>query len=210
MFNYATNQDRPIFSLVEWSEAKERMVHQVTVSMMNNNRSFTSKQKTRSEVRGGGRKPWKQKGTGRARAGTIRSPIWRTGGRAFPNLGFGAKDKINKKVYWNAFAAILNKLYTDGKCKVIEDFTLSSISTKQVLESLKASNLEFARRLVVVDKDISLEKLKSFANLKNFSLVEVAKVNCLLLANVGDLVFTETSVDFLHEHLKEKLERRVR
>ena len=186
------------------------MVHQVIVSMMNNNRSFTSKQKTRSEVRGGGRKPWKQKGTGRARAGTIRSPIWRTGGRTFPNLAFGAKDKINKKVYWNAFAAILNKLYTDGKCKVIEDFTLSVISTKQVLESLKASNLEFTRRLVVVDKDISLEKSKSFANLKNFSLADVSKLDCLQLVNVAELVFTESAVNSLYDYVKPKLERRAR
>ena len=124
------------------AEYNEALVHQAVVAYMNGARSGTKKQLTRAEVRGGGRKPWKQKGTGQARAGTIRSPLWRKGGKIFAAVPRDHSQKINKKMYRGALRAIVSELARQGHLVVAEDFTVDAPKTKQVAEKLKKLNLD--------------------------------------------------------------------
>lgn len=116
----------------------EPLVHQVVVAYQANGRQGTRKQKTRSEVRGGGAKPWRQKGTGRARAGTTRSPIWRGGGRAFPSSpDENFSQKVNRKQYRAALRAILSELLREGRLLAVEDFRVEQPKTKAMVAKLK-------------------------------------------------------------------------
>jgi large subunit ribosomal protein L4 len=117
----------------------EPLVHQVVVAYQANGRQGTRKQKTRSEVRGGGRKPWRQKGTGQARAGTIRSPLWRGGGKIFPSTpDENFTKKVNRKMYRSALRAILSELVRQGRLLAIEEFTVERPKTKEFAARLKS------------------------------------------------------------------------
>src|SRR5690606_4525985 len=123
----------------------EPLVHQVVVAYRANGRQGTRKQKTRSEVRGGGAKPWRQKGTGRARAGTTRSPLWRGGGRAFPSSpdeNFG--QKVNRKQYRAALRSILSELVRDGRLLAVEDFRVEQPKTRAMVAKLKELGVDDA------------------------------------------------------------------
>ncbi len=130
-------------------EFNEALVHQVVVAYMAASRSGTRAQKTRSEVSGGGKKPWRQKGTGRARAGTIRSPIWRAGGVTFAAKPQDYTQKVNKKMYRGAMQAILSELVRQERLIVVEDFAVSAPKTKELVGKLKEFDLKDV--LVVTD-----------------------------------------------------------
>ena len=116
----------------------EPLVHQVVVAYQAGGRQGTRKQKTRSEVRGGGRKPWRQKGTGQARAGTIRSPLWRKGGRIFPSTpDENFEHKVNRKMYRGAVRSILSELLRQGRLVTVNDFKVQAPKTKALLAKLK-------------------------------------------------------------------------
>jgi large subunit ribosomal protein L4 len=116
----------------------EPLVHQVVVAFQANGRRGTRKQKTRSEVRGGGRKPWRQKGTGQARAGTIRSPLWRGGGKIFPSTpDENFSHKVNRKMYRSALRAILSELVRQGRLLAVEDLKVERPKTKEFAARLK-------------------------------------------------------------------------
>lgn len=116
----------------------EPLVHQVVVAYQANGRQGTRKQKTRSEVRGGGRKPWRQKGTGQARAGTIRSPLWRGGGKIFPSTpDENFTQKVNRKMYRSAVRSILSELLRQGRLITVADFKVAQPKTKEVVTKLK-------------------------------------------------------------------------
>ena len=114
-------------------EFNETLVHQAVVAYMAGGRQGTRAQKTRSEVSGGGKKPWRQKGTGRARAGTIRSPIWRSGGVTFAAKPQDHSQKLNKKMYRAALRSILAELVRSERLIVVEDFTVEAPKTKDLL-----------------------------------------------------------------------------
>lgn len=121
------------------------LVHQVVVAYQANGRQGTRKQKTRSEVRGGGRKPYSQKGTGQARAGTIRSPLWRGGGKIFPStMEENFTHKVNRKQYRSAMRSILSELLRQGRLVTVADFTVAQPKTKQVIARLKGLGAEDA------------------------------------------------------------------
>jgi large subunit ribosomal protein L4 len=121
----------------------EPLVHQVVVAFQANGRQGTRKQKTRSEVRGGGRKPWRQKGTGQARAGTIRSPLWRGGGKIFPSTpDENFSKKVNRKMYRSALRAILSELVRQGRLLAVEDFKVEQPKTKNFAARLKSLGAE--------------------------------------------------------------------
>ena len=121
----------------------EPLVHQVVVAFQANGRQGTRKQKTRSEIRGGGRKPWRQKGTGQARAGTIRSPLWRGGGKIFPSTpDENFSKKVNRKMYRSALRAILSELVRQGRLLAIEDFKVEQPKTKDFAARLKSLGTE--------------------------------------------------------------------
>ena len=128
----------------------ESLVHQVVVAYQATGRQGTRKQKTRSEVRGGGRKPWRQKGTGQARAGTIRSPLWRGGGRTFPaSPDENFEQKVNRKMYRGALRSILSELLRQGRLVTVTEFKMEQPKTKALVDKLK--KLETPDVLIVTD-----------------------------------------------------------
>ncbi|RRJ82202.1 50S ribosomal protein L4 [Aestuariirhabdus litorea] len=130
-------------------EFNETLVHQAVTAYLAGARQGTRAQKTRSEVSGGGRKPWRQKGTGRARAGTIRSPIWRSGGVTFAAKPQDHSQKLNKKMYRAALRSILSELVRQERLVVVEDFAVSAPKTKEVIAKLKELGAEKA--LIIAD-----------------------------------------------------------
>lgn len=130
-------------------EFNETLVHQAVVAYMAGGRQGSKQQKTRSDVRGGGKKPWRQKGTGRARAGTIRSPIWRGGGATFAARPQDHEQKLNKKMYRAAMRSILAELARTGRLVVVQDFAVESPKTKALLGKLDGMGL--ADVLIVSD-----------------------------------------------------------
>ena len=135
---------------------KEALVHQVITSYLTNARSGTKKQKNRADVRGGGRKPWRQKGTGRARAGTIRSPIWRGGGVTFAARPRNYSQKLNRKMYRAGMRCIFSELNRQGRLLTIETLKLSSPKTKELLSKL--DHLGLKNVLILIENlDTNLE-----------------------------------------------------
>jgi len=130
-------------------EFNEALVHQVVVAYMAGARAGTRAQKTRSDVRGGGAKPWRQKGTGRARAGTIRSPIWRTGGVTFAARPQDHSQKVNRKMYQGAMQCILSELVRQDRLVVVDSFEIDAPKTKGLVSKLAEYNLNEA--LIVTD-----------------------------------------------------------
>lgn len=128
----------------------ESLVHQVVIAYQANARAGTRKQKTRSEVRGGGRKPWRQKGTGQARAGTIRSPLWRGGGKIFPSTpDENFSQKVNRKMHRGAMRAILSELVRQNRIVAVSEFKVAQPKTKTLVEML--SRLNSPDVLIVTD-----------------------------------------------------------
>jgi large subunit ribosomal protein L4 len=128
----------------------EPLVHQVVVAYQATGRQGTRKQKTRSEVRGGGKKPWRQKGTGQARAGTIRSPLWRGGGKVFPaSPDENFEQKVNRKMYRGALRSILSELLRQGRLVTVAEFKMEQPKTKALVDKL--NKLETPDVLIVTD-----------------------------------------------------------
>lgn len=168
-------------------EFNEALVHQVVVSYMADARQGTKSQKTRSEVNGGGRKPWRQKGTGRARAGTIRSPIWRGGGATFAAKPRDYSKKVNKKMYRGAMQAILSELVRQDRLAVVEDFSVDAPKTKEVAAKLK--ELELNNVLVVVE-EVDDNLYLATRNLKHVDVVDVQGLNPVSLIGFEKVLFT--------------------
>ena len=165
----------------------EALVHQVVVAFMAGGRQGTRAQKTRAEVRGGGRKPYRQKGTGRARAGTIRSPIWRGGGLTFASKTQDFSQKVNRKMYRGAMQSILSELIRQNRLIVTTDFSVDSPKTKQVQELLK--NLELKNVLIVVE-EVDNNLYLGARNLRNVDVIDVQGVNPVNLIGFEKVLFT--------------------
>ena len=165
----------------------EALVHQVVVAFMAGARQGTRAQKTRSEVNGGGRKPFRQKGTGRARAGTIRSPIWRGGGVTFANKTQDFSQKVNRKMYRGAMQSILSELIRQDRMIVTEDFSVDAPKTKQVLARLK--ELELDNVLIVVE-EVDENLYLAARNLRNIDVIDVQGVNPVNLIGFDKVLFT--------------------
>ena len=168
-------------------EFNEALVHQVVVSYMAGARQGTKAQKTRSEVNGGGRKPFRQKGTGRARAGTIRSPIWRGGGVTFAAKPMDHSKKVNKKMYHGAMQAILSELVRQERLVVVEDFTIDAPKTK--VFSAKLKELELTNVLVVVE-EVDDNLYLGCRNIHNVDVIDVQGVNPVNLIGYKKVLFT--------------------
>ena len=168
-------------------EFNEALVHQVVVSYMAGARQGTKAQKTRSEVNGGGRKPFRQKGTGRARAGTIRSPIWRGGGVTFAAKPMDHSKKVNKKMYHGAMQAILSELVRQERLVVVEDFTIDAPKTK--VFSAKLKELELTNVLIVVE-EVDDNLYLGCRNIHDVDVIDVQGVNPVNLIGFKKVLFT--------------------
>ena len=165
----------------------EALIHQVVVSYMAGGRKGTRAQKTRSEVRGGGRKPFRQKGTGRARAGTIRSPIWRGGGVTFAAKTQDFEVKVNKKMYRGAMQSILSELIRQERLVVIEDFSVAEPKTKEVQARLNDLNLD---SVLVVMEEVDQNLYLGSRNLRQVDVIDVQGVNPVNLIGYEKVLFT--------------------
>ena len=176
------------------------LVHQLVTTYIANGHQNTKGQKNRSAVRGGGRKPWKQKGTGRARAGTIRSPIWRGGGVTFAHKFKANKPKkINKKMYRSAMRSIWSKLAEENKIIALNEINIDEpVKSSQVKKIL--SDIGVSRALVVLNKNH--EQLnKASKNLKECNVLTISSIDPSLLVNADNVVVTSETINSLTEVL---------
>jgi large subunit ribosomal protein L4 len=168
-------------------EFNEALVHQVVVSYLAGARQGSKAQKTRAEVHGGGRKPFRQKGTGRARAGTIRSPIWRGGGVTFAAKPRDHSKKVNKKMYHGAMQAILSELVRQERLIVVEEFAIDEPKTK--VFSAKLKELDLTNVLVVVE-EVDDNLYLGCRNIHNVDVIDVQGVNPVNLIGFKNVLFT--------------------
>ena len=149
---------------------KKTLVHQVITSYFSNARENYSSQKNRSDVRGGGKKPWRQKGTGRARAGTTRGPIWRGGGVTFASGKRNFSEKINKKMYNGAMRSIMSELLRTDRVIAIDKIDLKEVKTKEMNNILKEHNL---KSVLIVTNEIDEKLFLSARNIKDVGIATV-------------------------------------
>lgn len=178
------------------SPVKEHLLHTVVRWQLANRRSGTASTKTRGEVSGGGRKPWKQKHLGRARQGSIRSPQWRKGAVAFGPRPRDWSYDIPKKVRRQALKSALSIKHSEGKLFIIKEFNLPEISTKRVVEFIKKFELN-KTLIVITDKNENLRR--SARNLKNLKVLNIDGLNVYDLLRFDFLVVTEDSLLRLRE-----------
>lgn len=176
----------------------EPLIHQVVTAYLAARRAGTKAQKSRSDVRGGGAKPWRQKGTGRARAGTIRSPLWTGGGRAFAARPRNFEQKVNRKMYRAALRSVLSELLRQERLLLVAELTVSAPKTKELLAQLRALGVE--RGLLLVEAFD--EKLWLAA--RNLPGVEVAlagTVDPVSLVAADKVAMTAAAAKILEERL---------
>jgi large subunit ribosomal protein L4 len=177
----------------------EALVHQVVTAFMSNARSGNSKQKDREEVRHSTKKPFRQKGTGRARAGMTSSPLWRGGGRIFPNTGEeNYTHKVNRKMYRAGMAAILSQLARDGKLKVVDGLGVDAPKTKLLAQKLKGMGYD---KVMIIADDVDENLWLSSRNLVNVYLVEPRHVDPWSLMKFGNVLMTKQAVKQFEEML---------
>ncbi len=179
----------------------ETLVHQIVVAYQAGGRAGTRAQKTRAEVRGGGAKPWRQKGTGRARAGSSRGPIWRGGGVTFAAKPQDHSQKVNKKMYRAAICSIFSELLRQSRLLVVEALDLPEIKTKQMIAQLAAMGLADRRRVLLVSEDIDLNLYLSARNLGNVALSDVSGLDPVSLVGADAVVITAGAMQRIGEWL---------
>jgi large subunit ribosomal protein L4 len=179
-------------------EFNEALVHQVVVAFGAGARQGTKAQKTRSEVRGGGKKPWRQKGTGRARAGTIRSPIWVGGGRAFAAKPRNFEQKVNKKMYRGAIRSILSELVRQERLIVVEKFAVEAPKTKELLNKLNGLELN---DVLIVTKEVDENLFLASRNLYKVDVRDVQGIDPVSLIAFEKVLITADAVKQLEEAL---------
>lgn len=179
-------------------EFNEALVHQVVVAYAAGARQGTKAQKTRSEVAGGGKKPWRQKGTGRARAGTIRSPIWRSGGATFAAKPQNHSQKVNKKMYRGAIKSILSELIRQERLIVVEKFGVDEPKTKQLAAKLKDMDLN---DVLIVTKEVDENLFLASRNLHKVDVRDVQGIDPVSLIAFEKVLMTADAVKQLEEVL---------
>ncbi len=179
-------------------EFNEALVHQVVVAFAAGARQGTRAQKTRSEVSGGGAKPWRQKGTGRARAGTIRSPIWRTGGVTFAAKPQDHSQKVNKKMYRGAMKSILSELVRQERLIVVDNFSVEAPKTKELVAKLKELELTDA---LIVTGDLDENLFLAARNLYKVDVRDAAAIDPVSLIAFDKVVMTAAAVKQVEEML---------
>ncbi len=176
----------------------EALVHQSVVAHLAGARSGTRAQKGRSEVRGGGIKPFRQKGTGRARAGTIRSPLWRGGGKVFAAGTRDFSQKMNRKMYRAAIASILSELLRQDRLRVVENFVVESGRTRDAVAAIGKLGIESG--LIVVG-DVHANTWLAVRNLPRVNIVTAAEINPGVLVAAENVVITTDAVKRVEEWL---------
>ncbi|NND36442.1 MAG: 50S ribosomal protein L4 [Gammaproteobacteria bacterium] len=176
----------------------EPLVHQVVNAYLAGQRAGTKAQKRRSDVRGGGAKPWRQKGTGRARAGTSRSPIWVGGGRTFAARPRNYSQKVNRKMYRAAMRSVLSELLRQDRLLIVEEFAVGAPKTKEA--RTKLAELGVARGLIVVEAFDEALWLAT-RNLPNVFCLAASEVDPLSLVGSDQIIMTTAAAKLIEERL---------
>lgn len=179
-------------------EFNEALVHQVVVSYAANARQGTRAQKTRAEVKGSGKKPWRQKGTGRARAGSVKSPIWRSGGVSFAAKPQDHSQKVNKKMYRGAIKSILSELVRQDRLLVVEKFGVEAPKTKELKSKLNAMNLD---DVLIVTPEVDENLFLAARNLYKVDVRDVAGIDPVSLIAFNTVLVTADAVKQIEEML---------
>ncbi len=174
------------------------LVHQIIKSYKINYRKGNSCQKSRSDVSGSNRKPWRQKGTGRARSGSVKSPIWRSGGVTFASKNRKYFSKVNRKMYCNALKSVLSELLRQSRLHILNDFSINLPKTKFLIEKLRI--LKFVKLLIVIKKFDNNLFLAS-RNLYNVRVCDINNINIIDLINYKDIIFTYESIKIIEGRL---------
>ncbi len=180
------------------ADFNEDLVHQAVTSYLAGARSGTRAQKNRSDVRGGGKKPWRQKGTGRARSGTIRSPIWRSGGVTFAARPQDFSKKLNKKMYRAAMRSIFSELLRNDRLIVIDDFKMETPKTKELSAKLDALGVE---KVLLITHDLNEALFLSARNLYKVGICEVGYIDPVSLVRFEKVLMTVSAIKKLEELL---------
>ena len=176
----------------------EALVHQVVTAFLAGGRAGTKAQKTRTMVSGGGAKPFRQKGTGRARAGSIRSPLWRGGGKTFAAVPRDHSQKVNRKMYRGAIRAILGELVRQERLVIVEDFALEAPKTKQLVGKLKDLGLE---NVLIVTTDVSENLYLAARNLHQVDVRDVQALDPVALIGYDKVLMSVPAVRGIEEWL---------
>ena len=178
----------------------EALVHQVVVAFQANARIGSRSQKDRGEVNHSTKKPWRQKGTGRARAGMTSSPLWRGGGKIFPNRpDENFTQKVNRKMYRAGIASILSQLAREDRIRVVDQFTLDAPKTKLLAQKVKAMGFD---GVLVLTDELDQNLRLSSRNLANVEIMSVRNANPVVLVHYPHVVLTKAAVAKLEEMLK--------
>ena len=179
-------------------EFNEALVHQVVTAYLAGGRQGTRAQTTRADVRGGGKKRWRQKGTGRPRAGTIRSPLWRSGGVTFAARPQDHSQKVNRKMYRAAMRSILSELVRQERLIAIDEFTVDAPKTKQLVAKLNELGLEKA---LIVTEDVDEKLYLAARNIPNVDVVDVAAADPVSLIAFDKVLVTVSALRKFEEKL---------
>lgn len=176
----------------------ESLVHQIVVSYMAGGRAGTKAQKSRSDVRGGGIKPWRQKGTGRARAGTIRSPLWRSGGVTFAARPRNFEQKVNRKMYRGAMQAIFSELRRQDRLVIVNSIKLKEPKTKEFLALAKKYKFDSG---VVITAELDANLMLASRNVPGVFAIDVAAIDPVSMVNAEKILVTVDAIKKIEEWL---------
>lgn len=181
-------------------EYNEGLIHQIMTACMNTARQGTKAQKTRAQVRGGGKKPWKQKGTGQARAGTTRGPLWRGGGVTFAAVPRDFSQKVNRKAYRKGIKIILSELLRSDRFAVTNEISLPLPKTKELVTYLKGLNVD---NVLIVSAGANDNLYRSARNLPNVAVRDYQQVDPVSLLSFEKVLFTTDALQKFTDMLKE-------
>ena len=180
------------------AEFNEALVHQVVTAYLSGARAGTKAQKNRAAVRGGGIKPWRQKGTGRARAGTIRSPIWVGGGRTFAAQPRNHSQKVNKKMYRAALRSVFSELIRQDRLVIVEELTLEAPKTRLLAKELKGMDLD---NVLILNEAFDEKLFLAARNLPNVGICDVASMDPVVLIRFEKVLTTLPALKLIEERL---------
>jgi large subunit ribosomal protein L4 len=180
------------------AEFNEALVHQVVTAFLAGGRAGTKAQKNRSQVSGGGAKPWRQKGTGRARAGTIRSPIWVGGGRTFAAKPRDYNQKVNKKMYRAALRSVFSELVRQERLVITDSITMEAPKTKELAGKLKKLGLD---NVLIVNEAFDEKVFLSARNLPDVGICDAAAIDPVVLMRFEKVLITLPALKLIEERL---------
>ncbi len=194
-----SNQELQLSEAVFACRFNEPLVHQVVTAYLAGGRQGTRAQKNRSAVSGGGKKPWKQKGMGRARAGTIRSPLWRSGGVTFAASTQDFSQKVNKKMYRAAMRSICSELLRQERFLVVDSFEIDQAKTRDLIAKLQALNI--TQKVLIILEEINQTIYLAARNIHRVELTDVEAINPVNLINHEKILVTAPALKQIEELL---------